>query len=368
MRTGGRRRFQPTVSLALVTGAWGLCGLLLSGCSAPVGHSSAVTTGPTAPLSATKVDPSAGCSGASGQTFPTAQLPAATVIPFEAAGETGSYLTGGPAPGQPSVPLPLVFDLHGYLETASSHELVSGLGIYGSSHGFITVTPQVQFTVSHWNDVPGSADRAFLVALIDHIEATRCVDLRRVYMAGYSNGAFMTSSMVCELAGRLAAVATVSGIQVPANCHPTRPVPVIAFHGTADPLVPYNGGTTAEAKALPAPDGNGTFGSRNGTASLAGIAPLTAPIPTELAGWALRNHCAPHPTVSKAAAGVTLIAYGCPDGNTVELYRENGDGHTWPGSKVMALPSVRASLGPTTFAIDADQLMWAFFQAHPLPG
>jgi len=282
-------------------------------------------------------------------------------------GEPGSYLIDGPPAGTPSRPLPLVLDLHGYLETAASQDLISGLGAYGKAHGFITVTPQIQYTVPHWNDAPGSADRAFIVALIDHIEATRCVDLRRVYMTGYSNGAFMTSSMVCELGDRLAAVATVSGIQAPANCHPERPVPVIAFHGTADPLVPYNGGVTPEVKTLEAPDGKGTFGPLLGTPALAGIAPLTAPIPTELARWAGRNHCTPHPTVSKAATGVTLIAYRCPDHDTVELYREDGDGHTWPGSRLMTLPSVRSALGPTTLAIDADQLMWAFFQSHPLP-
>jgi len=125
---------------------------------------------------------------------------------------------------------------------------------------------------------------------------------------------------------------------------------------------------TPEAKALTAPDGKGTFGSRLDTPALAGIVPLTAPIPTELARWATRNHCALHPTVSKVATGVALIAYRCPNNDTVELYREDGDGHTWPDSQFMSLPSVRSSLGRTTFAIDADKLMWAFFQSHPLPG
>jgi polyhydroxybutyrate depolymerase len=245
---------------------------------------------------------------------------------------------------------------------------VTGLGTYGTAHGFITVTPQVQQTVPHWDDAPGSADRAFLVALVDHIEGTQCVDLRRVYMVGYSNGAFMTSSMVCELGSRLAAVATVAGIQAPANCHPKRAVPVVAFHGTADPLVPYKGGSmTAAAKALIGPDGTGTFGSLLGTPALAGIPPLTASIPTELARWASRNHCASHPSSSKVAAGVTLIAYQCPNHDTVELYRENGDGHTWPGSQLTNLPALRATLGLTTFSINADQRIWAFFQSHPLP-
>jgi len=259
----------------------------------------------------------------------------------------------------------LVIDMHGYLESAQVQEAITGLGAYGGTHGFITVTPQVDQAIPHWTYSPGSADRAFIVALLDHIEATQCINLKRVYMAGYSNGAFMTSSMVCELGDRLAAVATIAGIQAPAKCHPSRPVPVIAFHGTVDPLVPYNGGVSAAAKKLPAPDGKGTMGAILGTPAAAGVAPLTAPIPTELGKWASRNHCSAHPTVSKAAAGVTLIAYRCPNDDTVELYREDGDGHIWAGSSFMT--GIRSVVGPTTFAVNADQLLWAFFQAHPRP-
>jgi polyhydroxybutyrate depolymerase len=354
-RARGRFRLKP--SLAVFGGAWLLFGFFVSGCSSSATGSKPAVT----PVRATGVDPSAGCSS------PRAPLPAATaIIPFEAAGESGFYLIDGPTTAVSSDPLPLLFDLHGYFETAQEQADITELGAYGRAHGFLTVTPQVQQTVPHWNTTPGSGDRAFLVALIDHIEATQCVDLRRVYMDGYSNGAFMTSSMVCELGGRLAAVATISGVQAPANCHPSRPVPVIAFHGTADPLVPYNGGVTAAAKALPAPDGKGTLGPLLGTPADDGISPLAAPIPTELARWASRNRCATHPTSSKAAVGVTLIAYKCPENDTVELYRENGDGHTWPDSPIMT--ELRSDLGPTTSTIDPDQLMWAFFRAHPLLG
>jgi polyhydroxybutyrate depolymerase len=44
----------------------------------------------------------------------------------------------------------------------------------------------------------------------------------------------------------------------------------------------------------------------------------------------------------------------------VLLYAVIGGGHTWPGSPVEI-----ASLGPTTHEIDASQLIWAFFAAHP---
>jgi len=363
--TRGQRHHHQNEFCAGLIGLWVLLGLILSGCSSSTGASNTVPNSAAPAVAASQVRPSSGCS--QGSSSPASSAPA-TTFPFDAAGDSGFYLIDGPRVGA-TVALPLAFDLHAYLETAQSADLVTGLSAYGKAHGFITVTPQVQEVVPHWDVRPGSSDRAFIVALLDHVEATRCVNLRRVYMVGYSNGAFMTSSLVCELGGQLAAVATVAGIQAPANCHPKRPVPVIAFHGTADPLVPYlGGGMTPAAKAMAGPDGTGTFGSLEGTSAVAGIAPLTAPIPTELAHWASRNHCSLHPTLSKAATGVTLISYQCPNHQTVELYRENGDGHTWPGSELTNLPSVRATLGPTTFAINADKLIWAFFQAHMLPG
>jgi polyhydroxybutyrate depolymerase len=219
-------------------------------------------------------------------------------VTFNAGGDRGSYLIAVPPAAKP--PLPVVFDLHGYLESASEQETITGLSQFGITHGFITVTPQVTETVPHWNFAPGSSDLAFLGALVDHIEASQCVNTQRVYVAGYSNGAFMTSYLACHYAGRIAAIATIAGIQAPAHCHASRPVPVIAFHGTADPFVPYNGGVGPAAASLPGPNGTGTLGSLIRTPAVAGVSPATAPIPTEQARWAARNGCSSPPRQSTA--------------------------------------------------------------------
>ena len=139
---------------------------------------------------------------------------------------------------------------------------------------------------------------------------------------------------------------------------------MIAFHGTADPFVPYKGGVGPAARKLPAPDGSGTIGSKLSSKADGGIEQNDLPIPVEEARWAARNGCAEHPTTSRAAQGVTLIAYSCPRGATVELYRENGDGHIWAGSPAMR--EIASLVGPTTFAISANRLMWKFFRNHPL--
>ena len=303
-------------------------------------------------------EPSAGC-----QSSATAFVSGQTVA-FSAAGEAGSYIVEGPADQPPDKPLPLVVDLHGYSETATIQVDFTKLGTYGATQGFLTVSPQVNETVQHWVTKPGSSDQTFLITLIGHLEDTLCVDSRRVYVAGYSNGAFMASALACSDASKIAAVATVAGIEATTNCKPSRHVPVIAFHGTADPFVPYQGGVGPAAKKLPAPNGSGTIGSQLKSVANQGIQQNDLPIPQEEARWAARNGCSKAPKTSTPATGVTLIAYDCPGNATVELYRENGDGHIWAGSQAMV--SIASIVGPTTFAISDNQLIWDFFESHPM--
>jgi polyhydroxybutyrate depolymerase len=284
-------------------------------------------------------------------------------LDFTAAGETGSYVVEGSSDKNAAHPLPVVIDLHGYSETAAIQAEFTKLGTYGTANGFVTVTPQVNEQVQHWVTTPGSADQKFLIALIGHVENTLCVDNQRVYVAGYSNGAFMASALACSDASRIAAVATVAGIEATSSCHPSRRVPVIAFHGTADPFVPYQGGIGPAAKKLPAPDGSGTIGSNLSSKVDQGIQQNDLPIPEEEARWAARNGCSKTPKTSSVVNGVTLIAYRCPHDATVELYRENGDGHIWAGSEAMV--AIASTVGKTTFAISANQLMWTFFETHP---
>ena len=302
--------------------------------------------------------PSAGCQPG------TATLESGETLDFSAAGEVGSYILEGPSDDSPSDPLPLVIDLHGYGENALIQVDFTKLGSYGATNGFITVTPQVNEPVQFWNTTPGSADQRFLIALIDHLEGTLCVNTHRVYVSGYSDGAFMASTLACSDASKIAAVATVAGIQAPSVCHPSRRVPVIAFHGTADPYVPYDGGIGPAARKLPLPSGSGTIGSILKSKSAKSLEQSALPIPVEEARWAARNGCSKPPKTSTAARGVTLIAYTCPHNATVELYRENGDGHIWAGSEAMV--AIASLVGKTTFAISANQLIWAFFKSHPL--
>jgi polyhydroxybutyrate depolymerase len=307
---------------------------------------------------AVRAQPSAGCQPG------IAPPQNGETLSFSAAGEAGSYIVEFPSDMGPSHPLPLIVDLHGYSETASIQADFTKLGAYGATQGFITVTPQVNEAVQHWITTPGSSDQRFLITLIGHLTSTLCVDRHKLYVAGYSNGAFMASALACTDAGKIAAVATVAGIQAPSACHPSRRVPVIAFHGTADPFVPYKGGIGPAAKELPSITGQGSIGSNLNAKADQGIQQTDLPIPVEEARWAARNGCSKPPKTSTVTNDVTLIAYKCPGNATVELYRENGDGHIWAGSEAMV--AIASVVGKTTFSISANQLIWKFFASHPL--
>jgi polyhydroxybutyrate depolymerase len=310
----------------------------------------------TAVASRIAPEPSPGC-----RVTPAA-APGEVTLSLRSGRMSRSYIRHLPPSYDGRHPDPLVLDLPGYVETPAIEALMTRLGPFGDAHGFITVTPQEQGPVPHWDSRLGSVDVRFIGKLLTTTERDLCVDQRRVFVAGLSDGAFMTSTVACVYADRVAAVAPVAGIQNPAGCHPARAVPVIAFHGTADPFVAFTGGLGPSALNLPAHDGSGrTLGQTLRPAATKGPS-----IPQNTAAWAKRNRCANRPTEQMIASDVTLIRYRCPAQADVELYRITAGGHSWPGSTFsQAIASV---VGHTTFSISADQLIWTFFEQHPLSG
>jgi polyhydroxybutyrate depolymerase len=164
--------------------------------------------------------------------------------------------------------------------------------------------------------------------------------------------------VACAYSGRVAAIAPVAGVTAITPCPLSRPVPVIAFHGTADGYLAYDGGLGPKALALPAPDGSGR------TLAQLGVKGGGPSVPQIMSIWAGRDGCGTTPGERAVASDVTLLSYPCRGHVQVELYRVQGGGHAWPGSAVSALAS--AALGHTTMSISANALIWAFFVAHPL--
>jgi polyhydroxybutyrate depolymerase len=186
-------------------------------------------------------------------------------------------------------------------------------------------------------------DVRFISELIDTLEAHYNIDPARIYANGLSNGGGMAFTLSCTLSNRIAAIGAVSAAQsLPsAWCADSTPVPMIAFHGTADPFVPYKG----------APPG-----------WLNPVQPFPN-ITTWVSDWARRNHCAPNAIDSLVAVHVTRREYTrCADNAAVVLYTVKGGGHQWPGGK----PIPEWIVGPMSREIDATGVMWKFFAEHPL--
>jgi polyhydroxybutyrate depolymerase len=250
--------------------------------------------------------------------------------------------------------VPLILNFHGLGSNSFQQEIYSGFATLSDQPegGFIVVSPQGTLlgSTNFWNTtlLAGLVDDvAFVDELLDDLEANFCIDASRIFSAGMSNGAQMSIRMACSLSSRIAAIAPVAGAYYPAmsntvnpdeTCPDTRAVPVIAFHGTADNTVPFNGG-----------DGLGTIVFR---------LPLDNTTPDEdvIEDWAIHNGCTSGRQETPVTASVRLVTYdGCTDGATAQLYIVDGGGHSWPGAFGSG-------------EISATDLAWAFFQAHPLPG
>ncbi len=283
-----------------------------------------------------------------------------------AAGLDGTYTSYLPPAYDGATPLPLVLGLHGWTQPAALLATESDLPARSARYRFVGVTPDITRDVAHWETAIDSADVEWVAALLDQVETTTCIDTNRVYVMGMSNGAMMSSTLSCALADRIAAAAPVAGMTDPAGCAPTRAVPVVAFHGTDDPFLAYDGGVGPKALELPAADGSGTIGEQTGTGAASLPSEMTGSVPERAASWAGRNGCDGEPSDSAIADDVILTQWDGCEAGAAQLYTVDGGGHTWPGS---AFDQTIASLvGPTTTSIDATSLIWQFFRAHPLAG
>jgi polyhydroxybutyrate depolymerase len=266
------------------------------------------------------------------------------------------------APEQDEEPLPLVVDLHGLTEGADIHAAHSGLGDYGREQGFISVFPHGTGEPVRWNIAAGAdnPDLEYLDEVLETVGERRCVDLARVYATGLSNGAMMTSLLACERSATFAAVAPVGGITAPEPCDQERALPVLTTHGTADPILLFNGGVGDLSSFL---GDSSTAGPGDTTTTTAAPDLEGAGYPETVSVWAQRNGC---DNFSDSEAGESVIhrVYDCPRGAEVEFYIVDGGGHTWPGSEFSA--GIESITGPTTFEIDWNELAWEFFQRYSL--
>ena len=252
-------------------------------------------------------------------------------------------------------PLPIVLGLHAL---SVSHKFVAdmtGFADMEPRHPFIGVAPSGRYdgNIPFWlaAPVPDNYDVKFIGDLLDLLEQELCVDNARVYSIGMSNGAQMSSLLACRIPGRISAVVAIAGVEFSNRCR-GGPVPVMAFHGTADPIVTYDGGGLNATRIADAQYWKGNVPP--------GL-PQHRGVDDAMRNWAAHNGCDRRPVEERVAPEVRRRTWKHCKAETV-LYILDGGGHAWPGKPV---PQFEASFGHATTQIDASALSFAFFQSHP---
>jgi polyhydroxybutyrate depolymerase len=305
---------------------------------------STIGYGSTAAASSHARTASSGCGSSS---------PGTAILSLKVSGLARTVIVHVPTGYTNATEIPLVLNLHGSGSTAAQQDVFSGMDEAANADGFIVVYPQGLIpdgTGFDWNvpGVPLTGGRAvpagspndikFLTSLVGVLEGKYCVNPHAVYASGFSGGAREASQLACDDSKIFAAVAAVSGLRHPKPCPASRPVPIIAFHGSADPVDPFAG------------NGQGYW---------------TYSVTTAAKDWAKQDGCSKSAKVSKSAT-VVFSSYGqCKKGTQVELYEIIGEGHEWPGGPTMP-SSITSLLGPQSNAVVANSLIWSFFAAHQL--
>lgn len=247
--------------------------------------------------------------------------------------------------------VPLVIALHGGGGTGRTAMRGTNFNTLAEAQGFIVVYPD---GIDGWNDgrtfaanrVQDADDVGFINALLDEFVGRYAVDETRIFATGGSNGGMMSFRLACELTDRLAAVATAVAnmpVELAEACAPSRPIPILMMMGTADPLMPFDGGFVG-------------LGRRGAVISARDTVQF----------WLDHNMCTSEaqsvqlpdhdPTDNTL---VTLHAYtNCERGSTVQWYLMEGGGHGWPGRPQQS--SVSRS-GHTVQDVNATQVVWDFF-------
>lgn len=228
-------------------------------------------------------------------------------------------------------PAPVVVLLHGMGQDAQQIDEISDFPAQAAEAGVIVVSPNAVGSPAMWRPTPDGPDARYIEWLLDKVSVAYCVDEARVYLAGFSVGAVMATTYACAHPSTIAAVATVA-VQFPTKC--PRSMPIIGFHGSVDPIVPY------------APGVKGAFGPGVGTEA-------------DMAAWAEANGCDATVRRSKVKPKVERLTWtGCPPEGATVLYRIDTEGHAWPGT-----PHSDGSL-PADQSIDATATALAFFARH----
>ncbi len=245
-------------------------------------------------------------------------------------GYARSYILHVPPQYDGKTPLPLVIALHAFGGDAASFANFTGFSKEADAEGFFVVFPQG--LNGSWNAGtccrPSSQqifdDAGFIQTVLVKLKSDLAVNNSRVYVVGESNGGMLAYRLACDFPEEFAAIAAVSATSVVTeHCNATSPVSVMAVHGTADDVIPYNESTLnkSDLPVPPAVDAISYWAKHDGTVS----------VPRQ-----------------QVEGNLTVTTYsGGLNGTEVVLYTVKGGTHGW------------------LWEIPTTDLVWRFFELHP---
>jgi polyhydroxybutyrate depolymerase len=256
--------------------------------------------------------------------FATVHAAAAELMQLVVNGQSRTYLLEQPAvPG----PRPTIIMLHGAGAGAQRELQLSGLARLAPREGFVAVVPEGRG--GRWNFFPPGQenaqdvqlfqqfggvpdDVAFIRTLVTDLVRRGISDPSRIYLAGRSLGGVMALRMACVDGERFAAIGLLISAMadvIGTDCHLSKPLPLLAVNGTADPIIPPAGGRSRRGDDLwPTHRMVSFFRRLNGCADPPeqSVLPVQRPQPIEIERW------------TKCAGGAVIA------------YRVVGGGHEVP--------------------------------------
>lgn len=251
-------------------------------------------------------------------------------------------------------PLPVVMDFHGLGSNGQQEASLTNYPLLAEQETFIVSHPTGKSSPidgrNTWElaqfDIPDRDDLALVEEMIFKLTTSFCGDASRVYSTGMSNGGLFTSRLVCDLADKIAAVVSVAGVTHHDDCEPSRPVPMMAYHGTSDRIILFEGGVSS------LPNGDDDF--------------FKQVMPDEFAEFAADFDCDQEPTRTDVSDEVIRYEYiNCDDRVPLIFHEITGGGHTWPNSVLG--PFIVDIFGKTTTDVDATVDGWEFMSQFSLP-
>lgn len=281
---------------------------------------------------------------------------------MQSGGPPREYLLYIPQAERQSDGAPLVVLLHGRPGTARGMVRITQMNAVAARENFVVAYPQG--LNNEWNAHAGIArmgavyglpalselpqdDIGFLQSLVDDVAARTRIDRRRVYLAGFSNGGFMTLRMACSAPNSFAAFAEVGAelyLAMARVCRHGAPAPILFMNGQLDPSIPFDGVFVVSER-----------GQRPVRGSLSAADTLSY--------FIRRNGCDREGRRSNVGANIVRFApQDCPPRGDLEFYIIKDGGHTWPGVTGVLGPD----LGPVNTDINASEVIWEFFSRHTL--